>query len=152
MIITKLQLTFESSWQEDSKTPPTLDTVIHYLPLRGKFRGSINEHECSYFYIYSNKIQIISLQMRIEHINPNSKSQSEMKSLICVKEFHSLLFRVHLYTVPQPNSTEGTSTNCSKLYINTPIYWNKETSTPRSRQQSRKSVSPQRGQAQLLQN
>ena len=47
---------------------------------------------------------------------------SLMKSLICVKEFHSSLIRVHLYTVPQPYSTEGTSTNCSKLYINTQIY------------------------------
>ena len=47
---------------------------------------------------------------------------SLMKSSICVKEFHSSLFRVHLYTLPQPDSTEGTSTNCSKLYINTQIY------------------------------
>ena len=46
---------------------------------------------------------------------------SLMKSSICVKEFHSSLFRVHLYTLPQPDSTEGTSTNCSKLYINTQI-------------------------------
>ena len=29
--------------------------MIHYLPLRGKCRGSINEHVCSYLYIYSDK-------------------------------------------------------------------------------------------------
>ena len=75
-----------------------------------------------------------------------------IKSIICVEEFHSSLIRVYLYTAPQPDSTPGTSTNCSKLYIYTQIYWNKETSTPRSRQQSRKSVLPLRGQAQLLQN
>ena len=59
-----------------------MSTVIHYLPLRGKIRGSINEHECSYFYRYSNEIQIISLPMRIEHSNPNSKSQSEMSLVL----------------------------------------------------------------------
>ena len=53
-------------------------TAIHYLPLRGKFPGSINEHVCSYFYLYSDKTQIISQPMRIEHTNPNSKSQSEI--------------------------------------------------------------------------
>ena len=52
--------------------------MIHYLPLRGKFRGSINEHVCSYFYLYSDKTQIISLPMRIEHTNLISKSQSEI--------------------------------------------------------------------------
>ena len=52
--------------------------MIHYLPLRGKFRGSINEHKCSYFYIYSDKTLIISPPMRIEHTNPNRKSQSEI--------------------------------------------------------------------------
>ena len=57
-------------------------TVIDYLPLRGKFRGSINEHECSYFCIYSDKTQIISLPMRIEHSNPNSKSQSEISLVL----------------------------------------------------------------------
>ena len=53
-------------------------SVVREVPLRGKFRGSINEHVCSYFYLYSDKTQIISLPMRIEHTNLISKSQSEI--------------------------------------------------------------------------